>query len=263
MKRATEREYARLGRLLAERRAAAIFAGADPPTWTEHAAALDISVRSLQRADRWCSKYGAAREAAPSVADNRFATLAALDRRADVLIARLETLATAEYPGAAHELVAVCKALAAIDAATADLVRGLPGPDEPSAEVAARKARVQRDDSRFIARVRAADPAELNDALRAAVRRLRTDAIETDARTDTEACDLADELEEAPSLASWPALLVILREVAPDGAEALVAAAEAAERAWDRAPELDVDAILAKAKADAEAAANGANGAAH
>ena len=43
----------------------------------------------------------------------------------------------------------------------------------------------------------------------------------------------------------------------------LVAAAEAAERAWDRAPELDVDAILAKAKADAEAAANGANGAAH
>ena len=50
----------------------------------------------------------------------------------------------------------------------------------------------------------------------------------------------------------------ILREVAPDGAEALVAVAEAAERAWDRAPELDVDAILAKAKADAEAAANGA-----
>ena len=96
-----------------------------------------------------------------------------------------------------------------------------------------------------------------------AVRRLRTDAIETDARTDTEACDLADELEEAPSFASWPALLVILREVAPDGAEALVAAAEAAERAWDRAPELDVDAILAKAKADAEAAANGVNGAAH
>ena len=112
-----------------------------------------------------------------------------------MLTARLETLATAEYPGAAHELVAVCKALAAIDAATADLVRGLPGPDEPSAEVAARKARVQRDDSRFIARVRAADPAELNDALREAVRRLRhaPDAIETDARTDTEACDLADE----------------------------------------------------------------------
>ena len=82
--------------------------------------------------------------------------------------------------------------------------------------------------------------------------------FETDARTDTEACDLADELEEAPSFASWPALLVILREVAPDGAEALVAAAEAAERAWDRAPELDVDAILAKAKAAAEAAANGA-----
>ena len=59
MKRATEREYARLGRLVNERRTAAIFAGADPPTWTEHAAALDISVRSLQRADRWCSKYGA------------------------------------------------------------------------------------------------------------------------------------------------------------------------------------------------------------
>ena len=252
MKRATEREYARLGRLLAERRAAAIFAGADPPTWTEHAAALDISVRSLQRADRWCSKYGVARDAAPSVADNRFATLAALDRRADVLTARLETLATAEYPGAAHELVAVCKALAAIDAATREAVVYLPKPDEPTAEVARRKAGHQRDNARFRARLRAADPAEVADALREAASRLHAQAAEVDA--ETEACDLADELAEAPDVVGWPETLAVLREVAPDGAEALVAAAE---RAWDRAPELDVDAILAKAKADAEAAANG------
>ena len=38
MKRATEREYARLGRLLAERRAAAVETGCEPPTWAEHAA---------------------------------------------------------------------------------------------------------------------------------------------------------------------------------------------------------------------------------
>ena len=38
MKRATEREYARLGRLLAERRAAPVETGCEPPTWAEHAA---------------------------------------------------------------------------------------------------------------------------------------------------------------------------------------------------------------------------------
>ena len=38
MKRATEREYARLGRLLAERRAAVVKTGCEPPTWAERAA---------------------------------------------------------------------------------------------------------------------------------------------------------------------------------------------------------------------------------
>ena len=128
------------------------------------------------------------------MADNRFATLAALDRRADVLTARLETLATAEYPGAAHELVTVCKALAAIDAATADLVRGLPGPDEPSAEVAVRKARHQRDDSRCTMRAGASRYRPCRIERRAsgqAVRRsVRTECYaRLDARTLTlEAC---------------------------------------------------------------------------
>ena len=71
--------------------------------------------------------------------DHRRATLAALDRRADVLTDRLERLATAEHAGAAHELVAVCKALAAIDAAIADLLAALPAPAEPTAKAARRE----------------------------------------------------------------------------------------------------------------------------
>ena len=266
MKRATEREYARLGRLVNERRAAALFAGADPPTWTEHAAALDISVRSLQRADRWCSKHGAAREAAPATADYWRATLAALDRRADALNGLLDRLATAKHPGAAHELVACCKALAAIGAATREAVVYLPKPDEPTAEVARRKAGHQRDNARFRARLRAADPAEVADALREAASRLHAQAAEVDAETEAEACDLADELAEAPDVVGWSETLAVLREVAPDGAEALVTAWDAADAAYDRAPPpppIDLEALRRDA-ADAEAATvNGANGAVH
>ena len=44
------------------------------------------------------------------------------------LSAPADRLATAKHPGAAHELVACCKALAAIDAATREAVVYLPGP---------------------------------------------------------------------------------------------------------------------------------------
>ena len=266
MKRATEREYARLGRLVNERRAAAIFAGADPPTWTEHAAALETSVRSIQRAELWCRKHGATRDGSPAMADHWRATLAALDRRADVLTAHLDRLATAKHPGATHELVACCRALAAIDAETSHAVACLPKPDEPTAEVARRKAGHQRDNARFRARLRAADPAEVADALREATSRLHAQAAEVDAETEAEACDLADELAEAPDVVGWPETLAVLREVAPDGAEALVTAWDAADAAYDRAPPpppIDLEALRRDA-ADAEAATvNGANGAAH
>ena len=98
MKRATEREYARLGRLLAERRAAAFDAGSAPPAWAEHAAALETSVRSLQRADRWCRQHGATRDGSPAMVDHWRATLAALDRRADVLTAHLESAGDCQAP---------------------------------------------------------------------------------------------------------------------------------------------------------------------
>ena len=250
VKTATAREYARLGRLLAERRTAAVDADCAPPTWTEHAAALYTSVRSLQRADRWCREHGAAREAAPAMADYWRATLAALDRRADALNGLLDRLATAKHPGAAHELVACCKALAAIDAATREAVVYLPKPDEPTAKVARRKAGHQRDNARFRARLRAADPANVADAIREAASRLYGQATERDVETEAEACDLADELEEAPGMVEWPETLAVLREVAPDAVEALVTAWAAVEAAWDRAPEpepIDLEALKREA----------------
>ena len=51
-------------------------------------------------------------------------------------------------------------------------------------------------------------------------RRARRTA-DVDARTEAEACDLADELEEAPLWKAWPATLAVVREVDPEGAEAL------------------------------------------
>ena len=195
-----------------------------------------------------------------SAADVRSAVASRSDRGGD-------RLATAKHPGAAHELVACCKALAAIDAATREAVVYLPKPDEPTAEVARRKAGHQRDNARFRARLRAADPAEMADALREAASRLHAQAAEVDAETEAEACDLADELAEAPDVVGWPETLAVLREVAPDGAEALVTAWDAADAAYDRAPPpppIDLEALRRDAaKADAEAAANGANGAAH
>ena len=218
----TSREYARLGRLLAERRGAAVEIGCEPATWAEHAAALDTSVRSLQRADRWWRDHGAAQEAAPVMVDHRRATLAALDRRADVLTERLEGLATAEHAGAAHELVAVCKALADIDAATADLLTALPVPAEPTAKVARRDVEHRRDDARFYARLRETDPAELRAAMREAASQLRAEAADQDACTEAEACELAEELQEEPLMVRWP--------------ETLAAAGDAYNRAADRAP---------------------------
>ena len=56
---------------------------------------------------------------------------------------------------------------------------------------------------------RSADPAaELRATLREAATRRRAEAADVDARTEAEACDLADELEEAP----WwcPTLLAAL-----------------------------------------------------
>ena len=241
MTTATEREYARLGRLLAERRAAVTATGCEPPTWAEHAAALDTSVRSLQRADRWWREHGAAGEAAPAMVDHRRATLAALDRRADVLTDRLERLATAEHAGAAHELVAVCKALTEIDAATADLLAALPAPAEPTAKVARRELEIRRDESQFRARLRDADPAELRAALREAASQLRAEAADLDARTKAEACDLADELQEAPLGGVWPETLAVLREADPEGAEALATAADAFDRAIERAPDPEAE----------------------
>ena len=161
--------------------------------------------------------------------DHRRATLAALDRRADVPTDRL---ATAEHAGAAHELVAVCKALAAIDAATADLLATLPAPAEPTAKVARRAAEHRRDD----ARLREADPAELRVALREAASQLRAEATDRDARTEAEACGLAEELQEEPLMVRWPETMAVLREADPEGAQALAAAGGAPDRAIERAP---------------------------
>ena len=101
--------------------------------------------------------------------------------------------------------------------------------------------------SRATARIRdrlAGGSAEVDAALREAASRLRAQAAETEA----EACDLADELEEAPDVLNWPETLAVLREMAPDGAEALAAAGEAADAAYDRAPPpppIDLEALVA------------------
>ena len=52
--------------------------------------------------------------------------------------------------------------------------------------------------------------------------RLHGQATERDVETEVEACDLADELEEAPGMVEWPETLAVLREVAPDAVAALV-----------------------------------------
>ena len=47
---------------------------------------------------------------------------------------------------------------------------------------------------------------------------------------------------------NWPETLAVLREMAPDGAEALAAAGEAADAAYDRAPPpppIDLEALVA------------------
>ena len=74
---------------------------------------------------------------------------------------------------------------------------------------------------RLHVRLRAADPAEVDAALREAASRLHVQAAETDAETAAATCDLADELADAPECVGWPELLALLRELAPDGAEAL------------------------------------------
>ena len=67
--------------------------------------------------------------------------------------------------------------------------------------------------------------------------RLRAEAADLDARTEAEACDLADELQEAPLGGVWPETLAVLREADPEGAEALATAADAFDRAIERAPD--------------------------
>ena len=102
MKRSTEREYERIARELAERRAAAKAIGAPKTTADEDAAALGTSVRTLQRAEAWYCRHGS--PVPPAVVDHAAVTVRHLDRRAEALTAHAERLATADHPGAANEL---------------------------------------------------------------------------------------------------------------------------------------------------------------
>ena len=93
-----------------------------------------------------------------------------------------------------------------------------------------------------------------------AASRLRAEAADQDARTEAEACDLAEELQEAPMCEAWSETLAVVRELDPEGAEALAAAAVAWDRAIERAPFAGAG---TPARSVVGSAADGAGGGAH